>query len=178
MANINIENIVVSTQIAKSLDLDKLGESLPESKYDPKEIPTLVIHFEKPKTAIMLFSDGKVVFTGPKNMEEVDEIIKILYDKLSAVGVKTYRKPDTSIQNIVASTDLKKNLDLTKIAALIGNVEYEPEKFLGLIYKTDDPNTVILIFDSGKIVCNGIKLEEISIAIDKLTNELSSLEIL
>ena len=38
----------------------------------------------------------------------------------------------------------------------------------------DNPTAVILIFGSGKIVCTGTKLEEISAAIDKITDKFSS----
>ena len=178
MADINIENIVVSAQIVESLDLDKLAEAIPDSEYNPEEVPTLIIHFEKPKTVVMLFSNGKVVFTGPKNMEEVDEITKMIDNKLNAIGIKVYKNPDIKIQNMVASTDLKKNLDLRSIANSIGNADYDPEHFPGLIYRTDDPKIVMLLFDSGKIICNGTESEEISTAIDEMTNELSSLGML
>ncbi|UCD14210.1 MAG: TATA-box-binding protein [Thermoplasmatales archaeon] len=178
MVDIKIENIVGTTQIAESLNLDKLSEILPDSKYDPEEVPTLIIHFEKPKTVVMLFSNGKVVFTGPKNMDDAHRIIDLISEKLNLVGVKAHEKPNLQIQNIVASASIKKNLDLRSIASSIGNVEYDPERFPGLIYKTDDQNTVILIFDSGKIIGNGTKLEEISTAIDGTTNLLSSLGVL
>ena len=178
MTDINIENIVVSTKIAKSLDLDKLADIIPDSKYAPEEAPALIIQFKKPKTAVMLFSNGKVFFTGPKNEEEVDEIIKMIQDRLNAIGINTYKKPDVKIENMVASTDFKKKLDLRLISSKIGNTEYDPKNFPGLIYKTGDPNTIVLLFDSGKIVCNGIKSEEILVAIDKMTFQLTSLGML
>ena len=178
MTDINIENIVVTTKIAESLDLNRLAEEIPYSKYNPEEVQALIIHFKNPTTAVMLFSNGNVVFTGPRNNDEVDEIIKMLSDKLKAIGVEVYPKPEINIKNIVASADLKKNFDLNSIANSIGNAEYNPELFPGLIYKTDAPNTVILLFNSGKIVCNGKESEEISTAIDNMTNELSSLGIL
>lgn len=178
MADINIENIVVSAQIVESLDLDKLAEAIPDSEYNPEEVPTLIIHFEKPKTVVMLFSNGKVVFTGPKTMEDAHELTESICEKLDGVGVKPYKQLDIKIQNIVASTDIKKNLNLRSIANSLENVEYDPEHFPGLIYKPDDPNAVILLFDSGKIVCSGTESEEISTAIDRMTNKLSSLGIL
>ncbi len=178
MTDIKIENVVASTQIAKSLDLNKLAEIIPNSRYNPEEIPALIIHFEKPKTVAMLSSNGKVVFTGPKTMKDAHEITENLGKKLNSLGVKAYKQPDIKIQNIVASTDIKKNLNLHSIASSLEKVEYDPEYFPGLIYKSDDPNTVILLFDSGKIVCNGTESEEISTAIDRMTNELSSLGIL
>ena len=97
-------------------------------------------------------------------------------DKLNDVGVKVFKKPKIVVQNMVASLDLKKNLDLNSIAQSmwLENVKYEPKQFPGLVYKMDNPNAVIFIFGSGKIVCTGTKLEEISAAIDKTTDKLSS----
>jgi TATA-box binding protein (TBP) (component of TFIID and TFIIIB) len=45
------------------------------------------------------------------------------------------------------------------------------------VYKTDDPNTVILLFASGKVVCNGTTAESISIALDKMIEKLLSIGI-
>ena len=36
---------------------------------------------------------------------------------------------------------------------------YEPEQFPGLIYRMQDPKTVLLLFASGKLVCTGAKSE-------------------
>lgn len=178
MTDIKIENVVASTRIAKSLDLNKLAEVIPSSRYNPEEIPALIIHFEKPKTVAMLSSKGKVVFTGLKTMKDADEITENIGKKLNSLGVKVYKRPILKIQNIVASTDIKKNLNFHSIAKSLEKAEYDPKHFPGLVYKTDDPNTVILLFNSGKIVCNGTDSEKISTAIDRMTNELSSLGVL
>jgi transcription initiation factor TFIID TATA-box-binding protein len=53
-------------------------------------------------------------------------------------------------------------------------VEYNRKVFPGLVYKGDDPNTVILLFDSGKIVCNGIRFEDVTVALDKMLEKLLS----
>ena len=176
MADIHIENIVVSTHIAKALNLGELSNTISDSKYAVEEFPGLRLHFEKPKTAVLLFSDGKVICTGAKTMEEVDDSIHMTRDKLNDVGVKVFKKPKIVVQNMVASLDLKKNLDLNSIAQSmwLENVKYEPKRFPGIVYKMDNPNAVILIFGSGKIVCTGIKLEEISAAIGKTTDKLFS----
>jgi transcription initiation factor TFIID TATA-box-binding protein len=178
MADLNIENIVVTMQIAKSLDLEKLVETIPDSNYNPEDVPALIINFEQPKTAVMLFSNGIAVFTGPKSMGDVNTITKMLHDKLTSVGVKAKASPEIKIQNIVVSTDLNKKLDLRNIATKLENAEYDPESFPGLIYTKDDPKIIILLFDSGKIICNGTESEDILTAIDEMTNKLSSLEII
>ena len=37
---------------------------------------------------------------------------------------------------------------------------YEPEQFPGLIYRMQEPKVVLLLFQSGKLVCTGAKKEE------------------
>jgi transcription initiation factor TFIID TATA-box-binding protein len=174
MLEVNIENIVASTRIAESLDLDKLATSIPDSKYDPPENPLLILHFTNPKSAAMLFSNGKLVLTGPRNMEELEKIIENVIEKLISVGVDTFEKPKVEIRNMVASADIKKHLDLNSIANSMKDAEYVPERFPGLIRKME--NVVILLFSTGKIVCNGKEKEEISTAVNRMTEELSSLK--
>ncbi|MEF8880054.1 MAG: TATA-box-binding protein, partial [Candidatus Thermoplasmatota archaeon] len=57
--------------------------------------------------------------------------------------------------------------------------EYEPEQFPGLVYRLDDPKVAMLLFGSGKIVCTGAReTEDVSLAVDKLSEELRSLDLL
>jgi transcription initiation factor TFIID TATA-box-binding protein len=56
------------------------------------------------------------------------------------------------------------------------NVEYEPEQFPGLVYRIKEPKVAMLLFGSGKIVCTGArKITDVSLAVDKLSQELTSL---
>jgi len=181
MADINIENIVVSTQVADELNIQQLADGIPDAKYNPEEFPGLILHFDVPKTAALLFSSGKVICTGAKTMEVVDAAIKKLIKKISSVGASVSKKPDVKTQNIVASADFKKELRLSTVAKglLLRNVEYEPEQFPGLIYRMDDFGVVLLLFSSGKIVCTGAKkIEDVSSAIDLMKEKLSSLGVL
>jgi TATA-box binding protein (TBP) (component of TFIID and TFIIIB) len=178
MADIKIENIVGFTQVAESLNLSKLAEEIPGSKYNPEDVPALIIHFEKPKTVVMLLPNGRVYFTGPKNIEEAHELIEEICKKLNIIGFSTYEKPDIQVKNIIASTDIKRNLNLRAMASSLSKAEYDPKHFPGLIYRPEDPNTVILFFDSGKIVCNISESKMISTAVDKITHELKSIGML
>ena len=59
------------------------------------------------------------------------------------------------------------------------NVEYEPEQFPGLVYRIEEPKVAMLLFGSGKIVCTGaIRTDDIYIAVEKISNELSSLDLI
>jgi transcription initiation factor TFIID TATA-box-binding protein len=181
MTDINIENIVASTQIADGLDIRRLADAIPDSKYDPEKFPGLVLHIEKPKTAVLLFSSGNAICTGAKNMDEVDDAINEVVSKIKSVGLSAFEKPEIKTQNIVASSDLKKELQLSSVAKtlLLENVEYEPEQFPGLVYRMDNLGVVLLLFSSGRLVCTGAKkLEDVATAIDTMKDKLSSMGIL
>lgn len=60
-----------------------------------------------------------------------------------------------SIENVVASTGIDQELNLNAIAMDLPGVDYDPERFPGLVYRTQDPKSAALIFRSGKIVCTG-----------------------
>ena len=61
------------------------------------------------------------------------------------------------IENVVASTDIKKIISLDKLLNVLEASEYEPEQFPGLVYRLDDPKVATLIFRSGKIICVGAR---------------------
>jgi transcription initiation factor TFIID TATA-box-binding protein len=174
MVEVKVENIVVSFTVSASLDLPKLAEILPDTTYNPTEIPVLLLHLSKPHSMATLFSNGNVVVTGPRSMDEVHDVVKMVTDRLYVVGVPIDKKFEIRVQNISVSTDLQQSLNLRRLAKSLEDVEYTPKIFPGLIYKGNDPNTVILLFDSGKIVCNGINLEEVTVALDKILEKLLS----
>lgn len=175
MTDIKIENVMGFTQIADSLNLDKLAEVITESSYNPEEIPALVIHFDKPKHVIFLFSNGQLYFTGPKNIEETHEVVAKVCKTLDKIGITTYEKSDLEIKNIITSTHINRDIDLRSIARSLKKAEYKPKQFPGLIYTSNDQNTVIFIFENGKIVCNITNSNSISAAIEIMTKELKTL---
>jgi transcription initiation factor TFIID TATA-box-binding protein len=178
MPEVIVENIVASTSFADKLDLDVIAQSLEEAEYEPEQFPGLVYRLNEPKTATLLFRSGKANCTGAKNVEDVRKTIKIIADKLEKIGIKVYKNPEMVIQNIVATSDLEGELNLSEVAMGLGleNVEYEPEQFPGLVYRLKEPKVVMLLFGSGKIVCAGArKTEEVTLAVNRLSKELTSL---
>jgi transcription initiation factor TFIID TATA-box-binding protein len=104
-----------------------------------------------------------VVCTGAKNVENAHKAVISLVDTLKSIGCeKITPDPEIHVQNIVATADLKTNLNLNTIVIAFGmeNVEYEPEVFPGLVYRLEDPKVVVLIFSSGKLVITGGKSPE------------------
>jgi transcription initiation factor TFIID TATA-box-binding protein len=61
------------------------------------------------------------------------------------------------IENVVASTDIKKMISLDRLLGILEASEYEPEQFPGLVYRLEEPKVATLIFRSGKIICVGAR---------------------
>ena len=68
-------------------------------------------------------------------------------------------KTFVSIENVVATANLKQQIDLNFILRMFPGVEYRPELFPGLVYRLKKPKTATLLFSSGKMVCTGAKSE-------------------
>jgi transcription initiation factor TFIID TATA-box-binding protein len=180
MPEVRVENIVASTSFADKLDLDIIAQSLEDAEYEPEQFPGLVYRLSSPKTATLLFRSGKANCTGAKNIEDVRKTVDIIAEKLRKLGVDVYKDLKIVIQNIVAISDLGTELNLNEVAMGLGleNVEYEPEQFPGLVYRIKEPKVAMLLFGSGKIVCTGARrVEDVSIAVDKLSKELHSLDL-
>jgi transcription initiation factor TFIID TATA-box-binding protein len=181
MPEVIVENIVASTSFSDKLDLDVIAQSLEEAEYEPEQFPGLVYRLSDPKTATLLFRSGKANCTGAKNVKDVRKTVDIIADKLKKLGVDVYKDLKIVIQNIVAISDLGTELNLNEVAMGLGleNVEYEPEQFPGLVYRIKDPKVAMLLFGSGKIVCTGARqTEDVSLAVQKLSDELTSLDLI
>ena len=175
--DIKIVNIVVSTSLEHDIPLEKMAATLSNTEYNPEQFPGLVIRIKEPKTSALIFSSGKVVCTGARTIEKVQESIKKIIKSLEKINIKIKVKPEIKIQNIVASGGVGMDLNLNELATKLQNVEYEPEQFPGLVYKLpqtkSNPQATFLLFSNGKIVCTGTKSEEeVHMALDKLIENL------
>nr|HIK01155.1 TATA-box-binding protein [Candidatus Undinarchaeales archaeon ERR594346 U_76725] len=66
-----IENVVASAAVDAEIDLDKIAATLDNAEYEPEQFPGLVLRLTKPKAAILVFSSGKMVCTGSKEIKTV-----------------------------------------------------------------------------------------------------------
>lgn len=178
MSKVVVENIVASAQISAGYKVEQLSEKILDFKYSPDEFEGLTMKLEYPKTAILLFPSGKIICTGAKDMDEVNKSINKTVKKIKDAGFTTRKKHDVEIQNVVASTNLNKEMHLSSInkGLLLQDVQYEPDQFPGLIYKINDYGAILLLFSSGKLVCTGTKsLEDANSAINMMKEKLSSI---
>ncbi len=70
---ITVQNIVASGSIDLNLNLNTLSLELENTEYEPEQFPGLVYKLVKPTATFLLFSNGKLVCTGTKNKEELED---------------------------------------------------------------------------------------------------------
>ena len=177
--DIRVVNIVVSTNLEHAIPLEKMAATLSNTEYNPEQFPGLVIRIKEPKTSALIFSSGKVVCTGARSIDKVNESIKKIIKSLEKIGIKITVKPEVKIQNIVASGSVGMDLNLNVLAMKLKNTEYEPEQFPGLVYKLVDGTSkaTFLLFSNGKVVCTGTKSEkEVHVALKKLIANLKTIK--
>jgi len=66
---------------------------------------------------------------------------------------------DYKIENVVATVvvEITEKIDLNQIARRHAEVEYNPERFPGLVMRIEKPRATILIFSTGKMVVTGLR---------------------
>jgi len=177
--DVNVENVVATATLGQKIDLLAIMKGFRNTEYNPKKFPGLVFRLRKPKTTTLIFTTGKMVCTGAKSEKMARSAVEKVVRELKDKGIFILGKPETVIQNIVATANVHGNVDLEAAADLLDNVMYEPEQFPGLIYRMADPKVVILIFASGKLVCTGAKSAEmVDVAVAKLHGILEEDELI
>jgi len=158
-AVVSVQNVVASASLKQRLDLESIVRVIPGVEYRPEQFPGLVYKLKKPKAAILMFSTGKMVCTGARSERLAKRAVMRVVEDLKRNGIVIVGKPEIQVQNIVASGNLFGQIDLEKTTYALKKTIYEPEQFPGLIYRMDNPRSVMLLFTSGKFVCTGARSE-------------------
>ncbi len=85
---ITVQNIVASGNIEIPLNLNYLALELENTEYEPEQFPGLVYKLAEPNATFLLFSNGKLVCTGTKNNEQLEDSITQLIKKIKEVNAR------------------------------------------------------------------------------------------
>jgi transcription initiation factor TFIID TATA-box-binding protein len=166
--SLNIENIVSTANLCVEINLREIALQSKNAEYNPKRFSAVIMKIREPKTTGLIFSSGRIVCLGAKDEEMSKRACRKFAKIIKSMGYPVVFK-EFAIQNIVGSADIKAQISLTRLYIHLMKktlykgkscVAYEPEQFPGLIYRMIDPNIVILIFASGKIVLTGGKKKD------------------
>lgn len=86
---ITVQNMVAVGDLKGELNLTEtaMGLGLDKIEYEPEQFPGMVYRITEPKVAMLLFSSGKIVCTGAKNVEDVEKAAEKLSKELKSLGL-------------------------------------------------------------------------------------------
>lgn len=177
---VQIVNAVGSGSLATEFDLEQVSRALgPVAEYDPEKYPGMYLRLSGDKPLITVYRTGKYIVTGAESEAELhrvqNQFLRLLSDEQIPASTTD---DDFSVQNLVCTAELDEvqNLNALAIGLGLGETEYEPEQFPGLIYRSDDYPCVLLIFATGKVVITGsTDLEMATEAFDDLEKRIDQL---
>jgi len=82
-----ITNMVCSYNLGKYININKLSVTLnlENIEYEPEQFPGLVYRIKDPKIVVLIFSSGKIILTGGKNLTDIKKGLDFLEEKLATV---------------------------------------------------------------------------------------------
>ena len=86
--DIEIKNIVLSTDLHKTLHLSSISTGLIMEKvdYEPSQFPGIIYRMDEFGAICLIFSSGKIVCTGADDLEKATNAIEVMKEKLSQLG--------------------------------------------------------------------------------------------
>jgi transcription initiation factor TFIID TATA-box-binding protein len=88
---ITVQNIVASGNIDLKLNLNFLALEMENTEYEPEQFPGLVYKLIEPNATFLLFSNGKLVCTGTKNKQQLEDSMSQLLKNVKQ-ALKNYKK--------------------------------------------------------------------------------------
>lgn len=186
MADIMVENVVVSCKLASSLDVKAAVEKLAEAQLI-RDAEACVLHVQEPKAAVVLSSsDGRAVLTGSRDLDDAELALKMACKMLSSVGILAKWTSDVNVEYVVASSHLGGPVGLKQLSERLlvdgglsgvsGSVVWNKRKFPGLMFKVSEGETVLMVFSSGRMVCTGKDAGRIAMLLGKMEEVVGSLK--
>ena len=85
---IEIQNIVASSDLGQSINLNAIAITLglERVEYEPEQFPGLVYRLDVPKVVLLLFGSGKLVCTGARKPQDVEDAVDKITIELRAAG--------------------------------------------------------------------------------------------
>jgi transcription initiation factor TFIID TATA-box-binding protein len=74
---IEVQNIVASSDLGQSINLNAIAITLglERVEYEPEQFPGLVYRLDVPKVVLLLFGSGKLVCTGARTPQDVEDAV-------------------------------------------------------------------------------------------------------
>lgn len=78
----SVQNIVATANLHREVNIAEISlssSSMMHVTYEPEQFPAAILRFSSPvKATVLLFSSGKIVITGIKDVDEFDVLLDVL----------------------------------------------------------------------------------------------------
>ena len=157
---LKIQNVISTSDLHQHIDARKFNQ-YQWGKYDSEIYGGRCgyIKDEEMQGRVAVFLSGKMISTGANGVSFSIKQLQHVLDLLVSNKLAEWVELEYKVQNIVATLDLQKTLDLKEVISSLANYIYEPDNFPGIIYKHNG-RISCLIFASGKVVIAGVKSED------------------
>jgi transcription initiation factor TFIID TATA-box-binding protein len=161
LPKLNIVNVVATAELKQFVNLENLVYAN-GFLYDTAIYRCAYLKDNATMAKVSIFSTGKMISIGTKSYEEAAHDLTYATQRLAQLGLISKIPINVKLQNIVATGDIGRTIDIEKLSVKLPNVIYEPEQFPGAIYYAKElDGASILIFASGKVVLAGLKRQEL-----------------
>ncbi len=80
LKDFRINNMLGTCDLKFPIRLEDLNDSHPQfSRYEPELFPALIYRLVRPRTVMLIFVNGKIVITGGKSREELQQALDLMY---------------------------------------------------------------------------------------------------
>jgi len=69
--DVEVQNIVASSDIGHSVNLDFMAMECENTEYEPEQFPGLILRLRDPRTVMLIFRSGRMIITGAKDLSEL-----------------------------------------------------------------------------------------------------------
>ncbi len=161
--DVKVTNIVFGVDLGGGVPLDRIATNLENAEYEPESFPGLVYRIPTHKATALVFTSGMCILSGINTLEKAISAAEKMIEDFKSIGITFEREVELKIVNLVVSANIHGILDLNKIVYELGDCEYEPEQFPGLIYRMEETGVVMLLFNSGRVIVTGSKSVSLSV---------------
>lgn len=78
-------------------------------------------------------------------------------------------------KTVIGSTSINSAIDLGLISEKLIDAMHEPEQFLALIHRVNNPDAIILLFSSGKMAVTAKSLGDVNEAVERCIGEIQNI---
>ncbi|MBS3060681.1 MAG: hypothetical protein J4432_04190 [DPANN group archaeon] len=154
----NVENVLATADLDTNLDLFRITEKIKSARFKHGPMGVVQIDLNDPDSTMAMFANGKITSAGCASQKELSGCFRKVYAMIKPpLSDDEPRLSKIQVENILATADFKKPLNLQKIARAAKNAEYKPATFPAVVLRFKKPDAAVELFENGKLTCIGTR---------------------